>query len=284
MKHLVLGMLITALLLAVFGTAFAADKPDKGTAKYSTVNLQTLSGTVKNLVLPGDTSAELATFTLAGDKDSVSAKLGPCAYLKKLGLTLANDKPVKATGWTITEKGVSNFLVRDLVVDDKIYTFRDDHGKAVWSEYIAYPIVTITGKVKDLVVPELTVPATTPAATTAPATTATTTAAAPAATTPTHKAPQNVTFTLVTDTESIPVQVTTAKGYAAAGLQLKEGDTIAVTGWKVTTPAGTGKHGKPAESHLVAQSITAGDKTCTLRDADGKAAWPQATPHHGKRK
>jgi hypothetical protein len=69
---------------------------------------------------------------------------------------------------------------------------------------------------------------------------------------------------LITDKGAMKVALAPRAYVKKIGLEVKGGEKITVTGWQVT---------RKGKTELIAQEIKVGDKTYTLRQADGQAAW-----------
>ncbi|HEY3415498.1 MAG TPA: hypothetical protein VGM23_01325, partial [Armatimonadota bacterium] len=173
--------------------------------------------------------------------------------------TLAEGKAVKLTGWPTTMRNTPIFLARDLTLDGKTYAFRNEKGNQLWSQFLGCPSVTLEGTVKDLTVPEPT-------------------AANPIP--PERQVPPIIKFTLVTDKESILVEVGPQPLLTRLGLTLANDAKVKLTGWKVTERQ---RRNQPAAvaSHIVIQEITVNGTTYKLRDADGKEIAPKEREHTG---
>lgn len=253
MKQFLLCLLAGLLLLALGASAQqnAAEKPKREPAP-----VVTLTGTVKELA---QQEARGVAFTLATDTKTERVMTAPKAYLDKIGLTLTAGTTVTVTGQETTARGTTVMQARTIIVDTKTYVLRDEKGKPQWNEFVGLEEVTVTGTVKDLVVP---------------------TPAAPAADGTKPKA-QNmmVTFTLATDKGSYQVMVCPAPYLTASGILLKADATVTVAGWVRTVKKSRTEEVKT----LVARVLTIDGKEYTLRDADGKAAWQQRQPAAQKR-
>jgi hypothetical protein len=213
-----------------------------------------LTGTVKNLVIPETATNKRGkalpeTFTLTGENLPLTTVLGPVTALAKLppaGLTVKEGDAVTISGWKITDGQTVTLLVGAITVNGVSYTLRTAENKEVWAPVTKQ--VTLEGTVKNLTVPT-----------------------APVNARKRNRKPQSVSFTLVTNAQSIFTKLAPADALVKLGISFKEGDTITVSGALVT---------ENAVSTLTARAIIINGTTYTLRDDKGKAAWntPAPTP------
>ena len=214
--------------------------PARKGAQFTADKLVKLDGTVKGVITPdGAARMQEVQFTLTTATESIEVRLAPAAYLTKIALTLKDGDKVTLNGWKETGHKADFVVASDLTLDGKTFTFRDDKGKTAWNQLIGFAQATQTGKIKDIVTPA-------------------------AAEGGKKVRQQPVSFTLVTDKESIPVMLDMPAALAQIGFDAKEGDQVTIQGWMrpMKGQAGT----------LIARTVTVGDKTYTLRDEDGNSA------------
>jgi hypothetical protein len=105
-----------------------------------------VSGSVKDLVL-GEGERGMARFVLVTDAGPVLVLLGPAEQLAKTGLVLENGKQVTVSGWLPEPrqtaagregkaapegrggKQAQALIAREVTVDEKTYTLRDENGR-----------------------------------------------------------------------------------------------------------------------------------------------------------
>jgi len=194
-------------------------------------------------VLP--TGTQSVTFSLVSDATSTKVELCAAAYLLKLGLTLKEGDKVTITGWQHkTKDGGSALIARDVTIDGKTYTLRNDAKKGVWEP--KYEAATLDGTVKDL----------------------TQTTAATGEKGKGKGQEVEVAFTLVSDAVQTKITLAPAPYLTQIGLTLKEGDKVSINGWKRTVFD---------DISFVVRSITLDGKTYVLRDDKLHAAWAAKT-------
>lgn len=254
MKQIVMCLFAGLLLLALGASAQQQNATEQ--PKREPAPVVTLTGTVKEVA---QQEARGVAFTLATDTKTERVMTAPKAYLDKIGLTLTVGTTVTVTGQETTVRDTTVMQARTIIVETKTYVLRDEKGKPQWNEFVGLEQATVTGTVKDLVVP---------------------TPAAPAADGTKPKA-QNmmVTFTLATDKETYQVMVCPAPYLTANAIPVKADATVTVAGWVRTVKKSRTEEVKT----LVARVLTIDGKDYTLRDADGKAIWQQRQPATEKR-
>ncbi len=230
----------------------------------------TLDGTVKDVTvgMPGR-NIQAVHFKLTTADATVVVGLGPEAYLKQINLTLKDGDKVTVTGWKETLKAKTLVLAKTLVVGGQTYTFRNDDGKPSWNPFIGQPLVTVSGTVKEVVLP-----------------------APPTAGAKQHGAAkmegdakpkgegkpqgdQRPHLVLTTENGDVMIPLAPPKYLKQIGFAPAVGDKLIITGWKPEL-------GKEKIVVLIAQQVVAGDKTYTFRDVNGKPAWETMMQGKGK--
>jgi len=251
-----LGKLLTLTLVCLTLGTLAWAQPDLGGTntgggkkgqQFTAENAVKLDGAVKAIVQPTATQrVQDVLLTLTTATETVEVHLAPAVFLKKIDLALKEGDTVTVNGWKEATHKTSFVIAGDLTVNGKTYVFRTPKGAQVWNAVLSYEVTTLTGKITAINTPAL----------------------------EKGKAKrQLVTFSLVTDKNTVPVELDTTAALAQLGFDAKEGDQVTILGW--LKPAGKGKTGT-----LITRTITLGDKTFIVRDEDGNAAAKPA--HTGK--
>lgn len=231
----------------------------------------TLNGTVKDVTIGGmqGRNIQAVHFRLTTVDATVGVGVGPEAYVKQINLTLKDGDQVTVTGWKVTLNAKTLVVVKTLVVGGQTYTFRDDDGKPLWNPFIGQPLVTVSGTVKEVVLP-----------------------APPTAGAKQHGAAkmegdakpkgegkpqgdQRPHLVLTTENGDVMIPLAPPKYLKQIGFAPAVGDKLTITGWKIEL-------GKEKIVVLIAQQIAAGDKTYVFRDVNGKPAWETMMQGKGK--
>jgi len=195
-----------------------------------------MDGTVKSL----SKDKGIADITLTTDAGETKLALAPSKYLEVIGLTLKEGDKVSIAGWKISALDESTVMVREITLDGKTYTLRDEKKHEAWAP--VYQLVTLKGSVKNLSLPD--------------------------AVAPKHK---DITFVLTGDNDlSVYTILGPPEEIQKLGLTLKDGDAVSVTGKQITT--------FDKKVSLLVQTITANGTTYTLRDANDRPVWAAPKP------
>ncbi len=244
------------LVLALLAGVVALAQPQPGGPKQGKPERQapqavTVTGTVNEVKVGVKEREHLVRVLLKTEAGPVAVGLGPEPYLAKIGLKLQQGDTVTVNGWKIARAEKAAIKARNLTLNGKTYTFCDEKGQPAWSPFEFLPQVTVQGTIKEIITPERPQK---PAQGEQPK--------------PNERQkgqPQQVPgLVLTTDKGDVRIIGVPAQIVEKLGLKLEVGMKVTVTGWQVE---------KDKVSGVMARTLTAGDKTITLRDAAGKPAW-----------
>jgi hypothetical protein len=251
MLLLLIGLLAGSLALAQPEAGgkdrVKGDRPAKAAPAVVTVQ-----GEVKELRVGKGTMA-MTMIAVATAEKSVHVALAPQAFLDNAGLKLKVGNKVTVNGWEPgqAKEGKPKMLnARDLVFDGKTYSFRNEKGQPLWNAVEFLPKVTIDGTIKEIVTPE---PPRKPAAGDQPK----------PAEKPKDKGLREPAIILHTDKGEVTIIGVPMQLVEKLGLKLEVGMKLSVAGWHQ-------ERGK--QTAVLARTLTAGEKTVTLRDETGKMA------------
>ncbi len=238
-------------------------KPEKPAVKQkvaidvSALKAVTVKGTVKIIEIDPAKNPRLAMgleFQLTGDATS-NVIAGPKKYIEtKLELKLTDGVVAEVAGWEQKTAKSAFILAKTITVDGKVYILRDEKGMPVWeaeklarfkeltkAELEKAEIIGVNGIAK---LPEG-VPADEPS------------------------------FMRFAVDEKTIVLIAPKKIADAFGIEIKEGDKLVATGWKVV---------RGEKTFVLAREVTVNDKMFNLRDFDGKIIkQKEAKPANGGR-
>ncbi len=253
-----LGLVFTGMTLTALAQPDAQGAPPAGkrerpaqAQRQGDQPVITLAGLIKGITSPTpEKGMPMLSFGLVTADQTLQVTVAPPPFLQRIGLTLKDGAQVSVTGWKNPQQDQAGFVAREITLDGKAYPIRDEKGRLLGGEFADLPQVTLTGTVKEVILPD-----------------AEAHPAPPAAGKAKKERPQQkmpvVRFTLQTDKEAVMVVLGPPRLLEQLGLTLKDGAKVTVAGWKRITPK---------QTMVVAKEITVEGKTTVLRDAEGRPA------------
>lgn len=103
--------------------------------RYDAAAEVTLKGTVDEVKeVECDTCGMTGThLMLKTAADSMEVMLGPTAFLKERGITLAQGDEIEVTGAKIKTDGKQELLAREVKKGNETFTLRDRNGRPMWA-------------------------------------------------------------------------------------------------------------------------------------------------------